>query len=169
MSDKGRELVEPIHQEAAEREREQKQKGRELVEALFREAVEREREQKARERALVEQVHREAFAQYREQPLPPAPEPPTIPYTELPEAKQDSPLCHEWQFYRREAGRLLAEGHEGRFILIKGEQIIGIWDTHDEARAVALQKYLMQPCLIHQVRSREPVVRMSRRFWGCQR
>ena len=43
-----------------------------------------------------------------------------------------------------------------------------IWDTEEETRGVALQKYLMQPCLMHQVRSREPSVRMSARFWGCQ-
>jgi hypothetical protein len=58
----------------------------------------------------------------------------------------------------------LAEGHENRWVLIKGEEIIGIWDTEEDARAVALSKYLMQPCLIHQVRSREPLVRMSRRL-----
>jgi len=51
---------------------------------------------------------------------------------------------------------------------VKGDAIIGIFDTEDEARAIALQKYLMQPCLIHQVRSREPLVRMSMRFWECR-
>jgi hypothetical protein len=65
-------------------------------------------------------------------------------------------------------GDLLANGHENRWVLIKGQEIIGIWDTEEDARAVALQKYLMQPCLIQQVRSREPVVHMSARFWGCQ-
>jgi hypothetical protein len=44
-------------------------------------------------------------------------------------------------------------------VLIKGEKIIGIWDTEEQAREVALQKYLMQPVLIHQVLTREPVLR----------
>jgi hypothetical protein len=35
--------------------------------------------------------------------------------------------------------QLLADGHESRWVLIKGEEIIGIWDTEEEARAVALQ------------------------------
>ena len=91
----------------------------------------------------------------------------TIPYTELPEARPNSPLYNEWALYREEVGRLLAEGHEGRFVLIKGKQIVGIWDTRSDAKAVALRKYLMQPCLIQQVRSREPVVRVSARFQGC--
>lgn len=64
--------------------------------------------------------------------------------------------------------RLLAEGHEGRFVLIKGEQIIGIWDTRTEAKTAALEKYLMQPCLIQQVRRHEPVVRLPARLWPCQ-
>ena len=53
----------------------------------------------------------------------------------------------------------MAEGHEGRFILIKGEEVIGIWKTQEEAESVARKKYLLQPCLIHQVRSREPLLR----------
>jgi hypothetical protein len=99
------------------------------------------------------------------------PQPPdgprTIPYTELPDGKPDSPINQEWNFYRREAGRLLAEGQEGRWLLIKGENIIGIWDTREEASEVARREYLMQPCLIQQIRSREPVLRLSTRFWLC--
>jgi hypothetical protein len=137
--------------------------GRELVERMHREAVERYLEQKQKERELVERVFREALEQGRVQPLPPY-KPPTIHYTELPEAPPDSPLCQEWNFYRHEVGRLLADGHEGKFVLIKGEAIIGIWGTREEAKDVALQRYLMQPCLIQQVRSREPLLRISPRL-----
>jgi hypothetical protein len=87
----------------------------------------------------------------------------------LPEAKPDSPLYREWTFYRSAVERLLADGHEGRWVLAKGEQIVDIWDTRTQAKTVALQKYLMQSCLIHQIRSREPLVRMSARFRECQR
>lgn len=167
MSEDGRELVEQLHREAVEQHRAQRDKGRELVEAMFREALERDRERKEQERALVERVHREAIEQGRPDPRPPY-EPQTVHYTELPDGPSDSPLYQEWNFYRREAGRLLAEGQEGRWLLIKGENIVGIWDTHDEAKAVALERYLMQPCLIHQIRSREPVLRGSSRMWRCQ-
>jgi hypothetical protein len=118
------------------------------------------------ERQLVKQAHRIVFEPGRAEPPPPR-EAPTIHYTELPEAKPDSPLYHEWSFYRSVVGQLLAEGQEGRFLLIKGRAIIGIWDTHDEARAVALEKYLMQPCLIHQIRNREPLIRVSSRIRQC--
>src|SRR5438105_12802389 len=45
-----------------------------------------------------------------------APERPTIPSTQLPAAAPDSPLRTEWDFYRRIVGRLLAEGHEGKWL-----------------------------------------------------
>ena len=72
-----------------------------------------------------------------------------MPYTELPAGSSDSPIASEWNLYLREVQRLLAEGHENRWVLIEGEETIGIWDTEEEARAVALTKFLMQPCLIH--------------------
>jgi hypothetical protein len=109
-------------------------------------------------RALVERIHREAAERLRGQPLPPV-ERPTIHYTELPAAQPGDAHYLEWNTYRREVGRLLAEGHEGRYLLIKGEEIIGIWDTHEQAKEVALQRYLLQPCLIQQIRSREPLFR----------
>ena len=117
------------------------------------------------ERELVKKVHRAAI-----EAMGPIPqqrrEPPTLDYRELPEGKPDD---LEWNFYRRQVGQLLAEGHEGHWVLIKGEQIIGIWNTLEEARAVSLKKFLMESCLIHQVRSREPLIKMSARFWGMPR
>jgi hypothetical protein len=83
----------------------------------------------------------------------------TIPWTELPPAQPDSPLAAEWETYRREVGRLLAEGHEGKFALIKGDEIIGIFLTREEARQVGLDKYLLQPHTVRPILSREPVIR----------
>jgi hypothetical protein len=93
-------------------------------------------------------------------------EPPTIPYTDLPAGSPDSPITTEGNCYRREVARLLADGYENRWVLIKGEEIIGTWSTRQEAKAVTLERYFMQPCLIQQIRRREPLVRMSLRF--CQ-
>jgi hypothetical protein len=91
--------------------------------------------------------------------LPVLPELPTIHYTELAEAPPDSPIAAEWNFYRREVGRLLAEGREGQWLLIKGEQIIGLYATHAEAYEV--QCTLIQPAVIKQVLKREPVLRIG--------
>jgi hypothetical protein len=141
--------AEMIPQTSTESCQERKQNERQLVESLFREALERQE----RGRAL---SHQQASH---------AAQPRTISYTELPAPQRHSQLVREWNFYRREVGKLLAEGHEGQFILIKGEEIIGIWDTQEEAETVARLRYLLQPCLIHQVRSREPLLRTSSRFW----
>jgi hypothetical protein len=83
----------------------------------------------------------------------------TIYHTELPEDTSGKPLATEWNFYRREVGRLLAEGHEGRWILIKGEQIIGIWDDEQNADAVAREQFPQQPALVHQIVTEELVFR----------
>jgi hypothetical protein len=110
------------------------------------------------DRDLVEKLQREERGRLRIQPALLV-ERPTIHYTELPGGTSDSQIAVEWNFYRREVGRLLAEGHEGRWVLIKGEEIIGIWDTEEEADRVRLERFLMQPVLLHQIRVREPVLR----------
>jgi hypothetical protein len=118
---------------------------------------------------LVLRLHREEVEQMRrEGPLPPPAEPPGIPYTDLPEASPDSPLFTEWDTYRREVGRLLAEGKEGQFVLLKGRQIVGLYGTEREALD---QGYRMFPCqyfLVHQVRAREPLLRCHALRWLCR-
>ena len=117
----------------------------------------------ANEEDLVVRLHREEVERMRREGLPslrPA-ELPTIAYAELPEAKPDSPLSREWNFYRREVGRLLADGLEGKWVLIKGETIIGIWDTQAGANAARLERFLMQPVLMKQILAREPILRIG--------
>jgi hypothetical protein len=91
----------------------------------------------------------------------------TIDYTELPEDTSDNPIARDWNCYRREAGRLLADGHEGKWVLIKGEEVVGIWATREEAKKVAVERYLMQPVLIRQVLRREPILRGPTLFRQC--
>ncbi len=107
---------------------------------------------------LVKKLHRE-FADQHASERPVRFEPPTVHFSELPAAAPDSPLFREWNFYRREVSRLLAEGNGGRHVLIKGEQIIGIWDTHDEATATGYRLFLGQPFLVHQIQERERLLR----------
>jgi hypothetical protein len=57
----------------------------------------------------------------------------------------------EWNLFRRELPRLLAEGHEGRWILIKGEEIIGLFDTDAEARGVGVRRFGLASMLLQQV------------------
>ncbi len=91
-------------------------------------------------------------------PFPPR-DVPTVPYVALAEAPLDSPIATEWNFYRCHVGRLLAEGNQGRWVLIKGERIVGIWDTFEEAKAA--QASLVQPVLLKQILEREPLLRIG--------
>lgn len=88
----------------------------------------------------------------------------TIHWTELPEDTSGKPLATEANFYRREVGRLLAQGHEGKWILIKGEAIIGMWDNRDEAYAAASNLYFQQAVLVKQILEWEPLLRLSLRW-----
>jgi hypothetical protein len=114
---------------------------------------------KDEESELVELLRREETARVSHQPPSPPPLQQTIYHTELPEDTSDSPGARDWNCYRREVGRLLAEGHEGKWVLVKGGEILGIWDIRDEAKAAALERYLMQPVLLRQVLTWEPVLR----------
>jgi hypothetical protein len=111
------------------------------------------------------QIWEQVVQMQREQLLanPPSPrpvEPPqTIHYTELPEDTSDGLITKEWNYYRREVGRLLADGKEGKWVLIKGEEIVGIWDTMQEANLVRLEMFSMQAVLMKQILTQEPVLR----------
>src|SRR5438132_12957508 len=78
---------------------------------------------------------------------PPMPERPTLHYTELPAGMPDSPIAAEWDLYRREVGRLLAEGHQGRWLLIAQQEIVGLWDTEEQASRVRSERFGVQPVL----------------------
>jgi hypothetical protein len=60
---------------------------------------------------------------------------------------------------------LLAEGHENRWVVIKGEVVIGIWDTYEEASRVASERFFRQPVLVKQVLESEPLIRLPYRWY----
>jgi hypothetical protein len=87
------------------------------------------------------------------------PAPRTIHYTQLQRDTRNGPLSTEWNTYLDELPRLLAEGHEGKFVLIKGNQVIGLFETWDDARREGQDRFFMQAMFIHQIRTEEPVYR----------
>ena len=86
-------------------------------------------------------------------------------WTELAEDKSDWPYAAEWNYYRRLVGRLVTEGQTGRWVVIKGESLVGFWDTLAEAETAALERSL-QPVLLKRVLEWEPVIRLSLRAQG---
>jgi hypothetical protein len=89
---------------------------------------------------------------------------PTIHYTQLPPLPPGSLFYTEREFYRREVGRLIAEGHEGKWLLIKGEDLIGIFDTQEQALEVRAERFFGQPVLVQQILTREPVLLITPRY-----
>ncbi len=48
-------------------------------------------------------------------------------------AEERQRLERDFETYRRELPRLLAEGHAERYVLIKDAQVISLWDTQSDA------------------------------------
>src|SRR5262249_39411762 len=88
----------------------------------------------------------------------------TIHYTQLAELPLDSPIYREWETYRRELPRLLAEGHEGKFALIRGEVVVGTFADEKAAFARGYALYLLQGFMVQPIREREPLMRLP---WCC--
>jgi hypothetical protein len=86
-------------------------------------------------------------------------EPKNVDYGALPAARPGESLADEWNTYRREVGRLLAEGQERRYVLIKGQEIIGIYETWKQARGEGLKRYQSEPFFVHEIRVHEPYFR----------
>jgi hypothetical protein len=66
------------------------------------------------------------------------------------------PLETEAETYRREVGRLLAEGHAGRHALIKGDAVISIWDTQRDALQAGRDKFGLEDIAVVKIDERDP-------------
>ena len=86
-----------------------------------------------------------------------------IHYTKLTPSTTPGGLSMEWNTFVRELGRLLAEGNEGRHVLIKGDQVIGLWDTFDEACAEGRRRFPGQDIAVQPVSEWQPLVKLGHR------
>jgi hypothetical protein len=91
-----------------------------------------------------------------------------IHYTDFADAPPDDPLFREWRAYRRELPRLLKEGHEGKFCLFKGDDLLGIFDSYEEAKAVGIERFPLEPFLARPILEYDPIL-LSEAKWvsGC--
>ena len=64
-------------------------------------------------------------------------------------------LNHEIETYRRELPQLLAQGQAGRYVLFKGDQLIGIWDSQAEALEAGRQRYGLEPIAVKKIDPRD--------------
>ncbi len=85
---------------------------------------------------------------------------PTVHYSQIPEPAPDSPLYREVQTFRRELPRLLIEGYQGKWALIKGDEVIALYDTFDEGYRAGWKRYLLEPFAVQPVREQQPALRV---------
>jgi|SRR5579872_6432535 len=100
---------------------------------------------------LIERLHREEIERVSGQQQLPASQRPPQEHPELPEMGPGSVGAEEWNLFRREVGRLIQDGHRGRFALIKAGQPISVWDTMKDAVQAGRLLYPQMTCLIQQI------------------
>jgi hypothetical protein len=89
------------------------------------------------------------------QDSPPQAKTQTAPNTEAPQ----NPLAREWRTYERELQRLIWEGYEGRFALIKGDAVLGVYGDEEHALVMGVFQFVPQPFLVTRIIWREPLIR----------
>lgn len=77
------------------------------------------------------------------------------PPQDLPDLPEGSRFADEWRAYKREVLRLLAEGHAGRYVLVKGDQVLSVWDTLRDARQAGYERFGMEPFLVREIQFTE--------------
>ena len=63
---------------------------------------------------------------------------------------------HEIAAYLRELPRLLAEGQAWRYALVKGDELLGIWDTDAEAIQAGCDRFGLEPIYVKKIDPRDP-------------
>ena len=63
-------------------------------------------------------------------------------------------LDREWETYQANFPALLAK-EAGRYVLIHGDQIAGVWDTQDEALEEGYRRFLLKPFMVHHIVAEE--------------
>jgi hypothetical protein len=73
------------------------------------------------------------------------------PILNLPDMPADQPGAAEFNTFKQELPRLIAEGHKGRFALIVGACIASIWDTERDAFQAGRERFGEEPFTVQEV------------------
>jgi hypothetical protein len=57
--------------------------------------------------------------------------------------------------YLRELPRLLADGHTGRHALVKGDEVLSVWDTQGDAIQAGCERFGLEPIFVKKIDSRD--------------
>ncbi len=112
--------------------------------------------------ALATALHRKEIDRLQATGQLPPQEPARIAHTELPELPRDHRLHREWNAYRRQVASLIAAGCENTWVLIKGDDVLGVYGRWEHAYIAAMEKSLQPAFMIHQVLANDYVSRLER-------
>jgi hypothetical protein len=70
------------------------------------------------------------------------------------------PLEREIATYARELPKLLPEA--GKFVVIGGDDVVGVYDTYDDAMKVAYDRFGLAAFLVHQIEVGDRIHRFTR-------
>jgi hypothetical protein len=90
-----------------------------------------------------------------------------IHHSQLPPSLMGEQPRPEWETYRREVERLLREGHEGKWVLLKGVEVVGLFDTMRAAADEGYRRFVSSGFLVHQVKMFEPILRLRPWIYTC--
>ena len=75
-------------------------------------------------------------------------------------------LASELATYESHKEELVSQ-HEGRYVLIHGTEIAGVWDTYKDALESGYQKFKLEPFLVKQIQGIEQIQFITRDIAGC--
>ena len=70
---------------------------------------------------------------------------------EVPDIPQREPFAEEWRAFKREAPRLVSEGKAGKFAVLKGDDLVGVWDTLSDADLAGRRQFGGAPFLVQEI------------------
>jgi hypothetical protein len=70
---------------------------------------------------------------------------------QVPDIPEGEPFAKEWRTFKREVYRLVSEGQSGRFVVFRGDQLVGVWDTLAQAAQAGRQQCGGEPFLIQEI------------------
>lgn len=76
-----------------------------------------------------------------------------------------SRLETELETYRKALPELLSEA--GKFVLIRGQEVLGIYETYEDALKVGYDKCGLDPFLVKKIESTEQVQYFTRHIKAC--
>lgn len=84
----------------------------------------------------------------------------TLHYTEIPIPQPGDLFWQEMSTYYREVKRLLEEGLEGKWVLLSGTELCGVFDTLEAVVKAGYRQFEPGKFCIHEIREYEPLLHL---------